>query len=641
MSTGAISPLNNRAILDHVDWNSLDRLVKIQQRNREAHAPALSSFRWWARRSHASMGAILDAAIDELGPDLTVSDPFSGGGTVAYEAAGRALAVYAQDLQTWPTYGLAASLNPTDEKEFEAATRALLDKLAPLRNLYRRRGISSELTHVIRVQWMRCPSCEIPVYLYRDPLVSLASRRQMENRAFYGCSACGAVTLRPKDVDSFRCHACSRLWEVAACARFKCPTCRQDLSAGSLTSVPQWKPILVQEMIQKGDRVLVKLRPVQDHDLVDDAPLSSAARTLNADIQPGIETRHLIRQGFKQWGQLYTWRQIHTISEALQASMDLDASKPVRARLLMAVLGMAEMPGYLCRWERYHPKVIEALANHRYSRTTIAAETNLLSPIGRGTLPHRLRSARRAVKWVSMLPSQMEVTHCAGTARRRAISHRILIATGTSIRQLPKDGTVDLVLTDPPYHDDVQYEELARLFHSWMQEVLGLAMPDEGLEAVPNPVKGIDIHSYEDTVTQCLTESRRTLRPRGRLILTFHNSDLGAWTALRNALIRSGFLIHRLAAVHAENSADHSKRGKQVFLCDLVIECAPLDTSLRSTPRNQLVRGRFNSDERRNLIAMGLAMVDTIATRNLAPSELRSVYLRYLSHMGAKHIMIT
>ena len=72
------------AMVDHVNWRELDRLVEAHQRNREAQTPVISLFRWWARRPHAVVGAILDAAIAEFDSEsFVVADPFSGGGTVA------------------------------------------------------------------------------------------------------------------------------------------------------------------------------------------------------------------------------------------------------------------------------------------------------------------------------------------------------------------------------------------------------------------------------------------------------------------------------------------------------------------------------------------------------------------------------
>ena len=75
------------ALIDHVNWSGLDPLVMRQQRNRSAHAPIISLFRWWARHPHSFAGALLDAARIEFGRDtFLVADPFSGGGAVAFEA---------------------------------------------------------------------------------------------------------------------------------------------------------------------------------------------------------------------------------------------------------------------------------------------------------------------------------------------------------------------------------------------------------------------------------------------------------------------------------------------------------------------------------------------------------------------------
>src|SRR5690242_17654925 len=125
------------AIVNRIPWADLDRLVEAQQRNRETYSPAISLFRWWARRPHAVAGAILDAAKAEFGADsFLVADPFSGGGTVAFEAVRRGLTVYAQDLYPWPSLGLATSLAQADVKDLARAGGELLDRLSPYRALY-------------------------------------------------------------------------------------------------------------------------------------------------------------------------------------------------------------------------------------------------------------------------------------------------------------------------------------------------------------------------------------------------------------------------------------------------------------------------------------------------------------------------
>src|ERR1700733_2576712 len=133
------------AVIEQIDWGVLDRQVETEQRNRETFSPVVSLFRWWARRPHAVAGSILDAAIELFGnTSFVISDPFSGGGTVAFEAARRGLALYAQDLYPWPSMGLATSLNRANVDELHAASDCLIDLLQPLRALYAvRDGISS------------------------------------------------------------------------------------------------------------------------------------------------------------------------------------------------------------------------------------------------------------------------------------------------------------------------------------------------------------------------------------------------------------------------------------------------------------------------------------------------------------------
>lgn len=94
-------------------------------------------FRWWARRPHSFAGALLDAARVEFGrATFLVADPFSGGGTVAFEATRRGLPIYAQDLYPWPSQGLATALTAADPDEFKRAANELLQGLRLFREAY-------------------------------------------------------------------------------------------------------------------------------------------------------------------------------------------------------------------------------------------------------------------------------------------------------------------------------------------------------------------------------------------------------------------------------------------------------------------------------------------------------------------------
>ena len=621
---------NGMTILGEVDWQGVSAVVEKEQYNREVYSPVVSIFRWWARRPHKVMAAILESAIDVYGRDqLTLSDPFSGGGTVAFEAFRQGLQVYAQDLYPWPSFCLTSALQVVDAKEFALACQDVLARLSHLRMPYRlnsERG-TAELTHVLRVRVGACPGCRQQVYLFPSALVSLVSRRQGEEAAFLACRACGHVQRGSRKSQHFTCSKCtasSSLKSEKQKGVFQCPHCNRRVQThDTLTTPPAWHPFLVQEINLWEKRPRAIVRTIQGGDPTADTDAAAPVEALTKPIEQGVETDRLHAAGFACWSDIYTNRQIRVILDALRAIRELDAPRGIQDRLAIAVIGAAEMAGYLCRWDRFHPKAIEALANHRYAHTTVAVETNLLSPIGRGTIPRRLVASMRALEWlVQDGRKDTKVILASSLGKRRRVGREIVVATGSSVRQLPTDGSVKLVLTDPPYYDDVQYGELSRVFHLWLGQYLSVDPPAEDLEAVPNRHKRITGKDYQERIARCLAECRRTLASDGTLILTFHNRKFKAWQALCAALIDAGFTVAALAVVRAENSADHTKRQEGSILHDLVLECVPRSSNGHSP---ELATKRdLPTDAEREILAMGMALGRAVNAQD--SSTLRVLY---------------
>jgi adenine-specific DNA methylase len=325
---------------------------------------------------------------------------------------------------------------------------------------------------------------------------------------------------------------------------------------------------------------------------------------------------------------------------AASAALDrLNLEPAVRARLQLILCGAAEMAGYSSRWDRFYPKAFEATANHRFSLTGFAAEVNLLAPRGRGTLARRLIHSVRAARWGEELHSVRP--RALGSQTRKLLDptdlDRPTVVRGSSTRQLLPDHSIDLVLTDPPYYDDVQYAELGALFLTWAQSIdlIGDSVHvDFRAEVVPNASRGTGTTHYFELLSAVLTETRRTLKPTGRAVLTFHNTEGKAWWALARALGDAGFYVTALAVAHAENETDHAKRGRRSFSRDLVIECL----SARLPAAEVVATTEAGDDQSRQLVAAGRAVAELSA--ELASgviSETRSYKHfghRYRHHLG-------
>lgn len=560
-----------------------------------------------------------------------VADPFSGGGTVALESVRRGFPTFAQDLHPWAMTGLATALDGVSATQLGDAAGQLLAALEPVRResyatCCPEHGAVSEVLVTFWVRVVACPLCEQEVHLFPYSMLTRSSRVEDEPMAWWGCRRCGSVKERPLESPGC-CPSCRHVYEdvnerLIPDRRSRCPhrNCRAvfDVFAGC----PTPRVALIQRLCSEDGRTVQHFGSPTTHEQdLAQRGTRGISDALKQKIPVGLETRVLRRAGFSRWMDLYPRRQLRVMITALRAVDDVTDDPVIATRLRLAICGAGEMAGFASRWDRFYPKAFEALANHRYALTGFSCEVSLLADRGRGTLPRRLKATITAAKWMSdQLDGKPQGRTLAFpvTARRRSVRSSVAcLTTGSSERQLPADGSVDLVLTDPPYYDDVQYGELAALFLAWARAagmVSNSVEFDLRSEAVINPNRGTDTERYRQLLTDIFRESRRALNPKGRLVITFHNTDVRAWWSLGRALQDAGFSIRSLAVAEAENATDHPKRGRMGFTRDLVVECHRRP----GAPSPLVIATRSSEAECRELIAAGRTMAAMDSEAELA-----------------------
>jgi adenine-specific DNA methylase len=263
------------------------------------------------------------------------------------------------------------------------------------------------------------------------------------------------------------------------------------------------------------------------------------------------------------------------------------------------------MAGHLSRWDRYYLKSYEAMAGHRFNLTTLAAEPNVwgVGQHGRGTVSRRLADMQRAATWMhERLSRRLVLEHSGPSARRRALGQRVdvRIVEGSAERMVLPADLVDVILTDPPYHDDVQYGELSLLLRAWA----GLDANTLDGEAIVQPGHpDRDGKAYRDQLTKIFTEMRRVLRPTGHVLLTYANRSPSAWCDLLAALQDSQLRAVGYSIVHSENETDETKRGVRACTLDLVMDLVIDDCSAVLTHRPSV--GLNTSEEEQFLREVG------------------------------------
>ncbi|MFI6783765.1 hypothetical protein [Micromonospora sp. NPDC050276] len=567
--------------LRHLTPSAVSARAKAESRNREVHLPPISTYRWWARRTEAVNGALIEATSRDVPGRMLVADIFAGGGVIPLAAAIRGHKVYAQDLNPWAATGLAAMLGMPTAEKLKEAQAALWQRVETQVQAAYGTTLSDStpglVSHTIRVATAQCTACGRRSRMFPHALVTLLARRERKRpEAFLACS--NGHLFRGLCTAPSPCPQCRSVTDPAAnyTARRKIGCAcghvdRLDARAGTW----EWEVVLV-ERSRPGLREIAE--PTTGELDAANASHGTPRRDLGF-IPDGQETKVLTRHGFSRWEQLYPVRQRVMLERLLCAAKDCSTDDAVSRAIEIAVVGSAEMAGHMSRWDRFYLKSYESMAGHRFNLTTLAVEPNAWGTAnsGRGTVLRRLNQLVKAAAWIhSRIEKQLVVEGPVSElseAPGGVFSADVRVVEGSSEAVLLPDGCVDLVLTDPPYHDDVQYSELSLPFRAWAQLTDGSLLG----EAVVNAAVGqlTNDGSYEALLARIFREARRTLSVNGRLIFSYANRSPSAWIALFSALQAAGFRAAGCEIVHSENETDQAKRGVRACTLDLILDLVP------------------------------------------------------------------
>lgn len=153
------------------------------------------------------------------------------------------------------------------------------------------------------------------------------------------------------------------------------------------------------------------------------------------------------------------------------------------------------------------------------------------------------------------------------------------------------DASVDVVVMDPPYYDNVMYAELSDFFYVWLKRTAGLVYPelftriltDKDQEAVANPArhagrkgaKQLATQDYRDRMAAIFAECRRVLKPNGVMTLMFTHKATGAWDALTTGLVQAGFSISASWPINTEAEGSLHIKNKAAANSTIFLVCRP------------------------------------------------------------------
>lgn len=353
---------------------------------------------------------------------------------------------------------------------------------------------------------------------------------------------------------------------------------------------------------------------------------------------------HRLNGGIPNWGYTHWWKMfntrqllvhaqlLRTITEAPDDRWPLD----VREQALGAFQQYLRNQNMFCFWDLGYDKLVPMLSNANYHPKSLVVENSVFPALGRGNWQSATAIVAEGVEWMtepweSALTLGSEKAKSVRIQMQDPISPASLFLSCGSSTDLSILGNelFDLVITDPPFGDNLFYADLADFFYVWLRIPLlkwyeglperayfELPRTPHAIEAVQNPLEHPDDREewekdilirrehlttirqlsgdeslqekepnplyrpepasdfYRQTLTACWAEANRLLKPAGLMAFTFHHSEDAPWVDVLEALFNAGYLLVATYPIRSDETKGESGAfGAKKIEYDIIHVC--------------------------------------------------------------------
>lgn len=357
-----------------------------------------------------------------------------------------------------------------------------------------------------------------------------------------------------------------------------------------------------------------------------------------------IGERTTKRDSIQEWGYTHWWKMfnsrqllVHTqlmraITEAPDSQWPLD----VREQALGALQQYLRNQNMFAFWNQAADKMEPMFSNANFHPKQQTIENCVFHKLGRGNWESSGQKVVDAMAW-AQAPWELTVVKKEGGKSKSEkveaddpieIGPTIHCSSSTDLSML--NGTpFDLVITDPPFGNNLFYADLADFFYVWMRLPLlkwYRGMPERkyfepertphAVEAVDNTIEHPDDREdyererfltngilatvreltgnkelgekdpnplyrpepasdfYQQTLTACWAEAGRLLKPGGLMAFTFHHSQDDTWLAVLSSLFNAGYMLVATYPIRSdERKGERAQFGSQSIEYDIIHVC--------------------------------------------------------------------
>lgn len=593
----------------------LSQVAEHESWRKEVYRPVYYIHKWWARRlGSVFRGILLGACLDEdqdfwqhfYGPNdyntTTVFDPFMGSGVTIGEAIKLGSRAIGRDINPVAVTACQAAFARYDPLVVHAAFQSLEQAVAPkLRSYFDSRtlmGESASVLYYFIVKTITCPSCAQTIDLFRSRIFSTNAMPNKDPSARAACPVCGAITHTRFDATAATCTECHHVYNPqvgnARGAQVHCPYCQESFKLvermKDLSGPLPYRRYAKLMLLADGRKLY---EPLNEFDHILEQTIAERCNSVihalpYVRVPAGYNTNQMIRHNYRYWHELFSDRQIICIAElafAIRGLRDADIQR------LFALLfsGALEFNNLFTSFKGEGTGAVRHMfAHHIFKPELMPIEANVWGVSkSSGSFSTLYRSRLQRALDYKQNPSEVTLDGQGKTSRINrplmativnshqafcSIPGSVYISQGDSSCTDIPESSIDVVVTDPPFFDNVHYSQLADFFYYWLNQILPLSTN----QTTRHPAEVQDTHAshFTSKLTSVFAECRRVLKDDGLFIFSYHHARHEGWISVHRALRDADFLCVQAYPIKAEMSVSMPlHQAKSPIHLDLILVC--------------------------------------------------------------------
>jgi adenine-specific DNA methylase len=534
---------------------------------------------------------------------VVILDPMCGGGTTLVEGSRLGAKVIGFEINPIPWFVTKCELTKIDTKELKEEFKLLEKKVGrKIKDMYKTTcpncKSNSESIYVFWIKKVNCPRCKKEIKLFKDYIITYNKK---ETKFYLVCPHCMNVFLKngkPKEIE--KCPNCNLEFSpnkgVVVNNHVTCPHCTYDFKLVDVlksSDLPlDAEPYAIDGWCPSCHRRFIKSFDENDRKLLDkiENEFENKKEKLlfpREDIPDGYNTNQMKKHNYRYWYQMFNKRQLLALSLLLEEISKIKNEK-IKEVFLLAFSESLRSNNMFCYYDRKWAKQNTPLfARKDFAPVNFPLEQNVWgSKYGRGTF---IQVFQRVLKGKEYNLQPFERQYTSKGSKRVEIKEvigeapwEVYCIDAQMLDEIIKEK-VDLVITDPPYFDSINYSEVYDFFYVWLKKVLNYPCFNQKTtqnpnEAIVNEIQGKNKEHFKRILSNIFIKSTKVLKDNGLFIFTFHDISIDAWKDMLNIINNAGLEVVKVHFYHGENvSAGHFGGQKSVF--DSIWVCKKISES--------------------------------------------------------------